>query len=226
MADHHVLLTERDLELFRWINSHRYVQARQIFRHFGVSPKFYRRLNQLVSAGWLVHETIFRSMPGHYKCTKNATDISEDVLPPPREVSLATYRHDILVIDLALTLEKRGQWITERELRRGDGDETGLRAYCRHYPDGLMVMPAGQRIAIELERTSKTQREIGKIIQGYSERSSTVKDIAGVVYFCLSEGTRKKVANAVTQAGAGRLVQVRMLSEILEGGVAGGTGTT
>jgi hypothetical protein len=221
----HVLLTDRDLELFLWINSHRYVQARQIFRHLGVSEKYYRRLSQLVSAGWLVHETIFKGMPGHYKCSKNATDIAEDTLPPPREVSLATYHHDMLVVDLAIALETKGKWITEKHLRQGEGNEPGLRAFSAHYPDGLIELATGQRIAIELERTAtKTASRITKILRSYASCSSAVKNVNGVMYFCFTESSRKKVAAAVEQSGVGNLVKVRMLSEILKGGATHGIG--
>ncbi len=219
MADQkHVLLTERDMKLFRWINSHRYVQAMQIFKRLGVSEKFYRRLGQLVSAGWLIHESIFRGYPGHYRCTKNATDISGDELPPTREVSLATYKHDMLLVDLALELECRvaGRWITERKLRQGTGGEKGLRTWSAHFPDGIIELASGQRIAIEVEYTNwKTTSRLKKIIESYRNGTGAVKDISGVMYYCNSATVMKKVTNAVEQAGAGKLIKVHMLNEVL-----------
>jgi NurA-like 5'-3' nuclease len=111
-------------------------------------------------------------------------------------------------------------------LRHGDEDEQGLRAWSRHYPDGLIELPNGERVAIEFERSNwKTTPRIKDIIKSYLDGSSAVKRINGVMYFAYNEGIKDKVARAITQAGGGRTIQVRMLSEIMQGRGAGdGTG--
>ncbi|MDH7578856.1 MAG: hypothetical protein QHH75_13815 [Bacillota bacterium] len=229
MKRKNVLLTYRDLYLFRWINSHRYVQARHIFAKLGVSDKYYRRLQQLTQAGYLVHEMIFRDLPGHYRVTKKAVDVAQDILSAPREVILSTYHHDMMIVSLALELERRtgGRWVTERILRfqvqqgqQGqDQKYENLRSYDVHLPDGLLLLAQSNRtvrIAVELEHLNrKTRKRLEKIITSYADGSSAVARVDRVMYFCCSPGIQNKIVGVVKNVGAEGLVQVRLLKEIL-----------
>lgn len=214
-----VLLTDRDLELFRFINSFRYVHAKHIFRKFCVSENFYRRLLMLVKNGFLIHETIFRSVAGHYRCTKKAADVAQDELPAPREIILSTYHHDMMLVDLALELERRtgGMWITERRLRSASREE-GLRRFDLHYPDGLLILKQADRklkIAVELEHLPrKSKKRIASIIESYIDGTSAVKSVDGVMYFCCTPAIQKKISEVVKYLGTNQ-VEVHLLSEIL-----------
>lgn len=222
MNGQRVLLTERDLEVFRFVNGFRYARAKHIFEKFHVSQKFYRRLQLLTENEFLIYERIFRGMPGHYRCTKKAVDVAEDLLPSPREVVLGTYHHDMMVVDLALEMEKRtgGQWVPERRLRESS-EEEGLRRFSRHYPDGLLLIPnSGKtyRIAVELEHLNrKSKKRLAGIIESYLDGSCAVGQVDRVAYFCCSEVLRSKVTGVVRCLRADRLVEVRLLSEILPG---------
>jgi hypothetical protein len=216
-----VRITQRDMELFRWINSFRYVQAQHVFKKFQVSQNFYRRLRLLVENEFLIYEAIFRGMPGHYHCSRKATDAAQDELSPPRTVDLATYHHDIILTDLALEMEHRtgGQWLAERRLR-GASNEEGLRKYNYHFPDGLLILDNGgkkYRIAIELEHLNrKSKKRLAKIIEGYLDGGfSSVGRVNQVAYFCCSQAIQQKVTDVVKSLGADRLVEVHLLDDIL-----------
>ncbi len=172
---------------------------------------------------FLAYEAIFRGIPGHYMCTKKATDVAQDELSPPRTVDLAAYHHDMKLVDLALEMERRthGRWITERRLRSTIGEE-GLRRFNQHYPDGLLLLDNGEkkyRIAIELEHLNrKSKKRLAKIIEKYLDGSSSVGHADQVAYFCCSQAIQQKVSGVVKSLAADRLVEVRLLSEILQGG--------
>lgn len=214
-----VQLTPRDIELFRFVNGFRYVQAGHVFKKLGVSMNFYRRLQLLTENGFLIYERIFRSEPGHYRCTKRAVGAAQDELPAPRDVILGSYYHDMMVVDLALEMEKRtgGQWISERRLR-GTSVEEGLRRFSQHYPDGLLLIQnSGKtyRIAVELENLNrKSKKRLFRIIESYLDGSCAVGQVDRVAYFCCSEAIRNKVAGVVRSLGADRLVEVHLVSEI------------
>lgn len=219
----HIQLTQRDLDIFRWVNSFRYVRANHIFRNFHVTQNFYRRLKLLVENEFLLHESIFRGLPGHYRCTKNAADVAQDVLLAPPRIDLHTYKHDMLVVDLALEMQHRtgGKWLTERRLR-STTNEDGLRKFSRQCPDGLLLVQNGTRtakIAVELEHLNrKSRKRLGGIIENYLDGFSTVGRVDQVAYFCCSETIHKKVSEVVKHLGAGRLVEVRLLNDILTEG--------
>lgn len=211
-------LTERDLAILRWVNAHRYARAEQIFRYFGLSRAIgYRRLKLLVQHGYLVHEVIFHSQPGHYRATVKGVAASGDELPAPREVLLSSYRHDILLVDLALELVGRtgGTWITERQLRHRLGlDKVGRIGKRLHVPDGvLQVERNGQAlvIAVELELSHKVGPRLQRILESYA-----VSNYSEVLYCCSTEQMLRKIQELAARVGAAGVVRAVLLSEILK----------
>jgi hypothetical protein len=96
-------------------------------------------------------------------------------LPPP-SASLATWVHDLAVVDLAVSLELAGSSVvTERQMRssdaRGEADPkwgVSLSAVGRprtrwHFPDLVSDLTT----AWEIERAPKTSGRLQKIVEGY-----------------------------------------------------------
>jgi hypothetical protein len=163
-----VRLTERDLQMIRWINGHRVATAEQVANKFGLStPTAKRRLYGLKSLDCLVYEKVFQDKPGVFRAAARGIAAAGDSLPAARIV-LGSYEHDLQLVDLAVTLEHRtgAQWQTDRQIRH----EKGLKGVGTpgHSPDGVLVFPGGARIAVELELSPKGAGKIEKIFMEYA----------------------------------------------------------
>jgi len=168
-----VRITERDIDIIRWIDSFGYVTAEQVFREFGFSPKRgYRRLRLLVEEKYLLHRRIFFGRPGIYQAGGQGLALIADdpeCVPGLAPVRAATMEHNLLLVDLAQLLVRKtgGAWKTDRQIRREKGFD--LRAAVRpHVPDGILTLPGGKTIAVELELTAKGTQRLEKILKGYA----------------------------------------------------------
>lgn len=163
-------LTARDLEIISWIDSFGYVTAQQVFSQFNLNPKRgYRRLRLLVQEKYLLHKRIFIGKPGVYQAGgKGLALIADDPEQPPglAPVRPATMEHNLLLVDLALALIKKtgGTWKTDRQIRR----EAGFVPNGQRVPDGVLTLPDGKKVAVELELTTKSTRRLEKILKGYA----------------------------------------------------------
>jgi hypothetical protein len=102
-----------------------------------------------------------RDMAGVWMCTGKGAGLSGTGLwAPPRRINVATFKHDLLVVDVGIKLEKRGKWISERELRSGRG-------YRKKVPDG-MILCSDKKIACEVELMRKSERSIEKNVGFYT----------------------------------------------------------
>ena len=173
-------LTNRDLQVIRLINSHKFMTCAQIQIATGMSQAVaYRRLALLVDNGYLMHYRIFLYRPGVYVATSKGTAVSDDDLSPGR-VQLATYDHDVQLVDLALSLQIRynASWMTERQLRHGQGlSGVGISG---HIVDGVLSLSDGRKIGIELELTKKSNSRLIKIVRFLSGNT----DFNVIWYFC------------------------------------------
>ena len=163
-----VRLTERDLQMIRWINGHRMAKAEQVAKKFGMSTAATnKRLHGLKGMDCLVYEKIFQEKPGVYRATARGISAAGDSLPSARLV-LGSYEHDLQLVDLAVTLEQKtgALWQTDRQIRH----EKGLKGVGTpgHTPDGILVFPYGARIAVELELSPKGAEKTEKILMEYS----------------------------------------------------------
>jgi hypothetical protein len=163
-----VRLTERDLQMIRWINGHRVATAEQVANKFGLStPTAKKRLQELKSLDCLVYEKVFQDRPGVYRAAARGIAVTDDSLPAARLV-LGSYEHDLQLVDLAVSLEHRtgAQWQTDRQIRH----EKGLKGVGipGHSPDGVLLFPGGARIAVELELSPKGAGKIEKIFMEYA----------------------------------------------------------
>ena len=89
-------VTERDIDILRWINSVGFANIEHIVSRYEISkPTAYARLKKLTDEELLAHEYHLHSHPGHYRVTRDGTKLSDDHLLPLNKVKFATYKHEI-----------------------------------------------------------------------------------------------------------------------------------
>jgi len=214
-----MLVTERDLEIIRYIDSFGYVAAEQIFNRFKISQKRgYRRLHLLVAEGYLQHKRIFIGRPGIYRGgSQGLALICDDPERPhrPATIRVATIEHDLMLVDLASALVQKygGTWKTERQIWRERGF-TAVEAKM-HVPDGILTLPAGdgdgqknQKIAVELELTAKSGQRLEKIIRGYARAAEYTEVWYFVKNLALAEKIRE-IAQRMT------FIKIYLISEVM-----------
>lgn len=183
-----VRLTERDLNIIKWINSHRAATVEQVHKKFGMSPQAAKkRLSELKSSGYLRYEKVFHNKPGIYISDKNGIAVTSDELPAVK-IRLGSYEHDLALVDLAVTLEQRtgAYWHTDRQIRHENGIKgVGVKG---HSPDGVLEYPSGEKIAVELELSAKGTKRLESILRGYANSR-----YQGVWYFVSSENNAYRI---------------------------------
>ena len=171
-------LTDRDRTIARFIALHRMVTSAQIGRRMGITipGTVQRRLRALREAGFVQRVSPFiEGQSPVYLVTRKGLRWLGLALPPP-SASLATWVHDLAVVDLAVSLELAGSSVvTERQMRssdaRGEADPkwgVSLSAVGRprtrwHFPDLVSDLTT----AWEIERAPKTSVRLEKIVEGY-----------------------------------------------------------
>jgi len=210
-----VRVTDRDRELLAYVAEHRLVLAAHVQALLELSPTAtYARLRALASAEMLSQRRVFHNQPGCYQITRKGLAVLRNELPAPR-LDVSCYEHDVGVAWLWLAARDGAfgplrEVISERRLRSHDGSPDGRSEPHAvrlggvgpggrpklHYPDVLLVDPAGHRIALELELTPKGRTRREQILAGYGADSR----IDVVVYLT----DQPKIARSV-RASAARL---------------------
>jgi len=185
--------TERDGRLLHWINGHGFVTLRQVARWLGTNYQTaQRRVRFLFDDGYLDRQWLVHGDRAHW-LTPAGRGMCGDSLRPPKHIRLGSYRHDRMLVDLALTLvvENRGQFTPERRLRQMEEmDQVGKRG---HIADGWLHLDGQTKpIAIELELSTKGSRRLERILRGYMADL----EIAEVWYFVECETVRRQLAKA------------------------------
>lgn len=217
-------LTDRDLRLLAFIAEHRLILAAHAQVWLGVSaPAAYARLRSLTSAGYLARRTIFHGQPGCYQITRGGLAAVATSYQPPR-IDLNCYGHDVGVAWLWLAAGRGAfgavrEVISERRLRSHDataeraGRALGVRlgGYGAggkprlHYPDLLLVLPGGQRVAVELELTGKGRRRTDKILTGCAADPR----IDAVLYLVEKPAIARAIQSSARRAGIADRVHVQ-----------------
>jgi hypothetical protein len=216
-------VTDRDLELLRFIAAHRFVLACQVSVWFGTDRAVaYRRLSGLVGVGLLSYTRVFHAKPGCYRVTNGGLAVIDSRLPRPA-IDLRTYGHDVGVVSLALE-SLAGRFgaaetiVSEREMRSTDQRDDGahdshaiaLLGYDRyghqrrHYPDLVVELSDGGRVAIELELSMKGRRRLEDILAGYGAQHGLIV----VVYVTTRPAIAGRVRALASSLGLERLVRV------------------
>ncbi len=218
--------TARDLELLRFAAEHRLILAAHVQVLLDVSPSAAAaRLRRLTAAGYLTRRPLF---PAYWQLARKGFAVLGRA-PRRPGIDLATYDHDVGLawVWLAARTGRFGplrEVISERELRAGDvalarGESDPLREPSGvrlggygpggrprlHYPDLLLVLPGGQRVAVELELSAKGRARREKILSGYAVDSR----IDAVLYLVERPSIARAVEASARQAGIADLVHVQ-----------------
>jgi hypothetical protein len=216
-------LTERDLALLDFAAQHRLILAAQAQAVLGVSARAAgTRLRALVADSLLEREpSRYRGRPACYLVSTQGLKAIGSPLPKPK-FDLAAHDHDVGLgwLYLGARAGKFGpvrSVFSERQMRSHDARADregpplavrlgGLDARGRerlHYPDLMLELPSGHRIAIELELSGKGRNRREQILSGYAADSR----IDAVVYLAEDPAIRRNI-----QASAARL---RISSRVL-----------
>jgi hypothetical protein len=219
-----VRLTDRDRDLLEFASRHRIVLAGQLEILLGAnSAAVSTRLRALGRAGYLSSQAPFDRQPRCHWITRRGLHAIESSLPAPR-LELRSYRHDLGVAWLWLASREgafgpTGRIVSEREMRSCDGADSGGRdpfgvrlggvgpggRERLHYPDLLLVGPAGRRVALELELTSKGRARRERILAGYAADAR----IDSVLYLVDQPPVARAIRTSVSRLAIGGRIRVQ-----------------
>ncbi|MGH7685367.1 MAG: replication-relaxation family protein [Candidatus Dormibacteria bacterium] len=204
-------LTPRDEDLVRWVARHGLVSADQVGRRFFPSMwAAWRRLRRLETAGLLRREPAFRDLPFVVRVTGAGARLAAcDVLPARLDAGLL--RHALAVVDLSEQLvgdAPGAEWITERELRRDRMRAARVHPEerQRRTPDGLLVLPGGRRVAVELDLTPKRTRKLEQLADAYALDAS----VECVWWFLPSAASAGRMREVIADRGLEHLIETRV----------------
>lgn len=175
------MLTERDVEIIRFINNFGFCEMGQIEKRFLLKkPRNYEIMRRLVRHGFINHKRIYFGRHGVYYASAKGAKYTN--LPPIDRISQGQYDHQIFIIKVYLKLRQQypdAHWISERQLKHDKFyDGVGKRG---HVSDGILLSPDDKQIAIEVEMSVKGKNRMEKILKGYGAQFN----IKEVWYFCL-----------------------------------------
>lgn len=231
-----VPLTDGDREILHFVGEHRLVLERQLVRLTGRSgTDLADRLSSLVAARYLSNGRVFGET--HYQIRKLGLGAIGSPLKAPHP-KLATYRHDIGVAWLWLaaragTFGPLHEVIGERRLRSHDGafdrpaEPYGVRLggfdlYGNerlHYPDLLLIDSRGQRLALELELSSKGRERRTLILGAYAADSRVSRVLYLVEANPAGRGIRRSIEGAAWEMRLTDRVRFQFIKEIRVGSV-------
>jgi len=183
----HELLRRRDLELVGWLGEQYAARTDQLETLLDCGPRTVQRvLARLRDAGLVTTRRLLAGEPAWVIPTSTglrAAGMAFGVWQP----RIGLLAHTAAVNDVRLHIQARSpesEWIPERLLARE-------RQAGEHLPDGV-VITSGQRVAIEVELTIKSQRRVQAILDELIGRFDTV------LYFCAPGSHRQLTQFAAT----------------------------
>jgi hypothetical protein len=225
-----VLVTERDRLVLEMAAEHRLILPAHAGALLGVQPTTAgRRLGALAAGGYLHKRQLFTAQPACYQITRSGLDVIGSGLPPPR-LDLRAYAHDVGLAWLWLaachgTFGPIREVLSERTLRSRDGVRApgdaqaplgvrlgGVGAGGRerlHYPDLLLITPQAQRIAVELELSSKGRSRREQILAGYGSDAR----IDGVLYLVDQPALARSIRSSARRLGIAPCVHVQRVRQ-------------
>jgi hypothetical protein len=207
-----VRLTSRDLDILEFINDMKFASVKEIHERFFVRrfdqenrPIFAarNRLYLLSAAGLLTTEKIADPDLTAFVVTQQGVAQLLNFKPmrthpkPLGKVDLAVFQHDYAVLKARLFLEKHGTvsaWMSER-LMEAELKITGGLATDYH-PDAIYVLPNGERVAFEYERTQKNKDRYQKKVDKFYDliKSSDAPAFHKVQYVCAATAIQKALS--------------------------------
>ncbi len=214
-------LTERDHKALSWIGQQYAIRLDQLQillarlgepGHYATKPKEQGRLTQkrtmdlvrrweqlgLVNAGWFLHGNpawVWLSAEGLRTVRQQIGDLRRF------EPTAGGLSRLLFCNQARLLVEERhpdGLWQSERQLRAGrkPGENQP------HLPDGLLTLPNGHIVAMEIERSVKEYGRLKKILQALASQYQTVW------YFCTgpSEKVIKKAIETFPESSRRKIL--------------------
>lgn len=180
-------LTERDVEVLRWMTRHGVVTAELIGRRFFWRPDrstygqwaAYRRLRALRDLGLILADKPYARHPEVLRVTREGARIADvGVRPAPLVVSQLSHSIALVWLTEYLLAENSGaELMTERELRAERHRELaeGLRETEEgRTPDALLRIPTNGpgaqgilTVAVELDLSRKDRRAMERMVREY-----------------------------------------------------------
>lgn len=199
------MITDRDTKIMEWIGRNGTVTGYQVSEKFGVEiKKVHKRLGVMKNEKLVDHQKILFGQPGVYWLTADGVAISNSKLKPIKRLSMATLNHDVQLVSLSIAVEQKigGQWQTAREIVAEQTDQSQnavqrLNVIKMRYPDGILRLPDGGKIAVELELTQKSAMRVRKIVSEYA-RTLLNGQYAGVWYVCRNRQIGEHVLRAAS----------------------------
>ena len=169
------------MEIVRWIGRHGIVTVEQVSTKFFAREDgslgnwaAYRRLRKLEELRLIRRDPTFWREPAVLRVTTAGARLAEiDVAPA--HIVLAEVHHTLALVDLMEQLvaqNRRATMVTEREIRALRFRELGSgqrRPGYGRIPDGILHLGNKRTVAVELDLTSKRQRDIERVITGYKQ---------------------------------------------------------
>lgn len=165
--------TKRVVELLIWINGVGWVVVAQVAKRLSVSFTTAARLvRRLIKANLLRRVTFPGITISPLVVTPLGCKISGDALAPPSGIRVGELRHDAKLVDVARELEARfgGVFEPARRLRQAMASDDK-----RHLADGVLHLPDGSDVIIELELSEKARRRLARIIAEHAANLSAAQ---------------------------------------------------
>lgn len=151
------------------------------------SHKFRTEITELTIWGLTVHGAALAHAPG------------EDYpYFEPGRIGENTLAHDLWVQRLRVKAVRAGwkNWINEKQIKRDVGaaamSNNGKTAW-RRIPDAVAQTPAGETVAVEVERTVKSPKRYSDIMVTYLQMI-TARTVQRVHYVCVTPSVRDRLA--------------------------------
>jgi len=200
-------MTERDIEILKFINEFGFCEMPQLEERFGFkTPRSYKVMQRLIKAELVVHERFLHNRPGVFYVTHRGAQHTD--LPPIIRVPLAAYQHQITIIKAYFKLIHKfpdAKWISERRMKHDKfQDGIGKRG---HIADGMLIFPNQKKIAIEIELSAKGKRRLTDIFRSYG----TQHGVKEAWYFC----AKTIMAQYLNLAGNKTFIKIHPLEELI-----------
>ena len=222
-------LTQREASVLGPLAEHRFLIVPQLALLLGVTDATaVRRLRQLEQRRLLELRGIFKGLPTAAVILSRGLSAVGSPLKAP-QLNYNEYRHDVGVGWLWLAAragnlgELRGL-TTDRRMQAEDmtavaagrparwGVGVGLLGSHgqpqRHYPDLVLDMASGHRVAVELELTAKSSGRINRIMRAYASDAR----VDHVLYLAANRSIAARVQESARRAGIPERVHVQLLA--------------
>lgn len=232
-------LSEREAALLALLGEHRLLIVPQLALLLGVSERTaVQRLKLLDQQRLLQLRPVFDRLPWAASITGRGLRALGSSMRAP-QLNLNEYRHDVGVAWLwlaarsgrfgalsSLTSDRRMRVVDAAAVARGERPRWGvglglLGPYGRplhHYPDLMLELASGHRVAVELELTAKSSRRMGRIMTAYASDAR----VDHVLYLVETRSIANRVLAAAEHAGIPERVHVQLLaSDGIEGAELG-----